>query len=78
MGRYNQYKNKSKSRNMITKAALNNPHIHNANQNIGNNLRNATQGKTIEPSDSKYVNAEYFEDGIKFTKENGDITYYLY
>ena len=72
MGKRNQYKNKPKSMNMITLATLNNPHSTNVHQTIQNAIRNNT-GKAIE-----FTNIEYFEDGIKFIKENGDITYYLY
>ena len=73
--RRNKYKNKPKSINMITMATLNNPHSTNVHQTIKHNVRNATASKTI---DLKYTNVEYYEDGIKFIKENGDITYYLY
>ena len=68
--RRNKYKNKPKSINMITRAILNNPHSTNVHQTIKHNVRNATASKTID--------LKYYEDGIKFIKENGDITYYLY
>jgi len=75
MGRRNKHKNKPKNRNMITMAALNNPHISNLGRTISNNIRNAASSKVIE---QKNIHVEYFEDGIKVTDENGDITYYLY
>ena len=60
--RRNKYKNKPKS--------INNPHSTNVHQTIKHNVRNATASKTID--------LKYYEDGIKFIKENGDITYYFY
>ena len=76
MGRRNRHKTKTNYRNMITTTALNNPHIHNLGRTIDNNIRNAATGKVIEQKDTKFY--EYFEDRIKFTDENGDITYYFY
>ena len=50
------------------KAALNNPHIRNS---IKASLTHIKQNNNIR-------NIEYFEDGIKFTHENGNISYYFY
>lgn len=74
MGRRNYYKNKQNARNSLVKAAANNPHIHNVDKIVKNNIRNSAENRTIELPTC----VEYFSDGVKITHRNGDVKYYLY